>query len=221
MGRILQERRTIGAVTGDYETDAFNLAGFPTSITSLGYSVSYTYGGAGRALSAINHTGSTSYQYVIGATYAPPGELTAATLGATSSFAGIVTNNAYNDRLQPILLSAAVTGQSPVFSDCFDFHLGVAVSTSPCSFSASSLGDNGNVYQIVNNRNSARSDLFMYDSLNRIQQAYSSGSGSLSWEKRSDRLRRVQAQHRRLRVSTPGEISRIGRESLVKRTLKA
>jgi len=181
MGRILQERRTIGAVTGDYETDAFNLAGLPASITSLGYSVTYTYGGAGRALSAINHTGSTSYQYVIGAAYAPPGELTAATLGATSSFAGIVTNNAYNDRLQPILLSAAVTGQSPVFSDCFDFHLGVAVSTSPCSFSANSSGDNGNVYQIVNNRNTARSDLFMYDSLNRIQQAYSSGSGSLSW----------------------------------------
>ncbi len=104
------------------------------------------------------------------------------TLGATSSFTGIVTNNAYNDRLQPILLSAAVSGQNPVFSECFDFHLGVTVSTSPCSFSASTLGDNGNVYQIVNNRTgySGRSENFMYDSLNRIQQAYSSGSGSLS-----------------------------------------
>jgi hypothetical protein len=45
-----------------------------------------------------------------------------------------VTINAYNDRSQPILLSAGVTGQNPVFSLCFDFHLGAAVTTSPCSF---------------------------------------------------------------------------------------
>ncbi|HWO30868.1 MAG TPA: RHS repeat-associated core domain-containing protein, partial [Candidatus Acidoferrum sp.] len=134
----------------------------------------------GRALGATNYLGSTT-KFVSAATYAPPGELASATLGATSNFTGIVTNNTYSDRLQPILLSAAVTGQSPVFSECFDFHLGVAVNNSPCSFSAYTSGDNGNVYQIVNNRNTARSDVFMYDSLNRIQQAYSSGSGSLSW----------------------------------------
>jgi hypothetical protein len=37
-------------------------------------------------------------------------------------------------------------------------------------------GDNGNIYQIVNNRDTTRNQNFIYDALNRIQQAYSSGS---------------------------------------------
>lgn len=99
------------------------------------------------------------------------------TMGLTSSFAGIVTSNAYNDRLQPILLSAAVSGQSPVFSLCFNFNLGVAINTAPCSFPALTPGsDNGNIYQIVNNRNNTRSESFTYDSLNRIVSAQSSGT---------------------------------------------
>jgi YD repeat-containing protein len=170
MGRVLQERRTIGAVLGDYENDTYNLDGSPTSVTTLGYSVAYTYSGAARPLTATNYTGGTN-KLVSGAAYAPPGELTGMTMGSTSSFAGIVTNNAYDDRMQPILLSAGVSGQNPVFSECFDFHLGVAVNTTPCTFSASTLGDNGNVYQIVNNRASSRSESFNYDALNRIANA--------------------------------------------------
>ncbi|HSY91514.1 MAG TPA: RHS repeat-associated core domain-containing protein [Candidatus Binatus sp.] len=175
MGRNLVELRYVGTVTGKYETDAYNLAGLPTSVTSLGYSVGYTYNGAGRALGATNYLGSTT-KFVSAATYAPSGELASSTLGATSSFTGIVTNNAYSNRLQPILLSAAVTGQSPVFSECFDFHLGVAVNTSPCSFSAYTSGDNGNAYTIVNNRDNTRNQLFTYDSLNRIYNGQSNGS---------------------------------------------
>ncbi len=175
MGRVLQERRTIGSATGDYENDAYNLAGQPTSVTSLGYSVTYTYGSAGRALTATNYTGGTN-KFVSAAAYAPPGELTAMTLGTTTSFTGIVTSNAYNDRLQPILLSAAVSGQNPVFSECFDFHLGIQVSTSPCSFSPSALGDNGNVYQMVDNRDNTRNEIVAYDSLNRIYSAQSNGT---------------------------------------------
>jgi RHS repeat-associated protein len=183
MGRIVRERRTIGTVLGKYETNAYNLDGSPASITPVGgYGISYTYNGAGRPLTATNYTGGTN-KLVSGATYAPPGQLTAMTMGLTSTFTGIVTNNAYNNRLQPILLSASVSGQNTVFSLCFDFHLGVAVSAPPCTFSASTLGDNGNVYQIVNNTDSthSRDQNFLYDSLNRIQQAYSSGSGTFSW----------------------------------------
>ena len=98
------------------------------------------------------------------------------TMGTTTSFTGIVTSNAYNNRLQPILLSAAVAGQNPVFSECFDFHLGVAVNTTPCSFSASALGDNGDVYQVVNNRDNTRAQSFTYDALNRIVSGQSSGT---------------------------------------------
>ncbi len=178
MGRLLQARRTIGAASGDYETDAYNLDGSPTSVTTLGYSITYTYSKAGRPLTATYYGTNPATKFVSGATYAPPGELATMTMGSTSSFTGIVTNNFYNMRLQPIQLSAGVTGQNAVFSLCFDYHLGVAVNAGTCSFSASTAGDNGNVYQIVNNRDSthARDQNFNYDPLNRIQQAYSSGS---------------------------------------------
>jgi RHS repeat-associated protein len=175
VGRVLSARRTIGAVVGDYETDTYNLDGSPTGVTSLGYSVGYVYSKAERPLSAINYSGGTT-NFVTSATYAPPGELATMTMGFTSTFGGIVTSNAYNSRLQPILLSAGVTGQSPVFSECFDFHLGVALNTGPCSFTASKLGDNGNVYQMVNNRDNTRSQFFSYDFLNRITGGQSVGS---------------------------------------------
>ena len=173
MGRILQERRTIGTIKGDYENDAFNLDGSVASVTSVGYGVNYTYSGAARPLTAAH---GSSIQFVSGATYAPPGELAGMTLGSATGFAGITIANAYSDRLQPILLSAA-SPSGTVFSECFDFHLGVAVTgPSPCSFSANASGDNGNVYQIVNNRNNTRNQNFIYDPLNRIEQAYSSGT---------------------------------------------
>ncbi len=174
MGRVLQERRTIGSVIGDYETDVYNLNGSPTTVTTLGYSVAYTYGGAGRPLTATNYTGGTN-KLVTGAIYTPPGELASMNMGSTTGFTGIVTNNVYNNRLQPVLLSAGVSGQNPVFSLCFDFHLGVTA-PAPCSFSKSTLGDNGSVYQIVNNRNSTRNQSFNYDSLNRIANGQTSGT---------------------------------------------
>jgi RHS repeat-associated protein len=79
--------------------------------------------------------------------------------GVTGSFAGITEQNAYNKRLQPITLSAGAPSQT-VFSISYDFHLG---------------SDNGNVFQIVNNLDNNRTQNFLYDPLNRIQQAYTSG----------------------------------------------
>jgi len=51
----------------------------------------------------------------------------------------------------------------------YDFHSG--------------SGDNGNVYKIVNNRDTNRSQNFLYDDLNRILQAYTDGNSPLttSW----------------------------------------
>ena len=43
----------------------------------------------------------------------------------------------------------------------YDFHLGI--------------GDNGNVFQIMNYRDNNRTQMFMYDALNRIQQAWTNG----------------------------------------------
>ncbi len=176
MGRVLQERRDIGPVTsGKYLSEVYNLDGSAATVTSLGYSVAYTYSAAGRPLTATNYSPTT--KFVSAATYAPPGELTGMTMGSATGFAGFTTTNAYNDRLQPILLSAASL-TATVFSLCFDFHLHVAVNTTPCSFSASTLGDNGNVYQVVNNRtgDSNRTAQYTYDKLNRIATGQSTGT---------------------------------------------
>jgi hypothetical protein len=174
MGRTLQESRDLAGVTKSVNY-TYNLDGSLATLTTPPLKkVSYTYNAAARATKLVDS--SDSINFVTGATYAPPGELTAMTMGSASGFAGITTTNAYSTRLQPILLSAGVTGESPVFSECFDFHLGVSVNTSPCSFSASTAGDNGNIYQIVNNRDNTRTQSFTYDVLNRVASAQSSGT---------------------------------------------
>jgi RHS repeat-associated protein len=175
MGRIMQDDRFIGSVTpGRFVNYGYTLDGSPKYVTTPPLkTIGYTYNGAGRVIQAIDST--DGINFVTNATYAPPGGLTTMTMGAASGFNGIVTTNSFNDRLQPILLSAA-SPTGTVFSECFDFHLGVAVNTAPCSFSASSAGDNGNVFQVVNNRDNTRSQNFTYDSLNRIASAYSTGT---------------------------------------------
>jgi RHS repeat-associated protein len=165
VGRHLIEKRTnkgsssaISTVGYSYDKDG--------SLSALTYPsgdvVTYTVGGAGRPTQAAD----TVRGYATGATYAPHGALASMTNGS-----GIVTSNAYDDRLQPVLLSAGVAGQNPIFSLCYDFHLGVAVSNGPCSLNAHTTGDNGNVFQVINNVDSTRSAAFAYDPLNRITQA--------------------------------------------------
>jgi RHS repeat-associated protein len=160
MGRMGAESRTIGSVAGLQTQYNYNLDG---SVNWIQYpsrrTVNYTYSGAARALSAID---SSTANYVTAARYTAPGQLSAAANGAS-----ILTANSYNNRLQPVTL-AAVAGSQLLFSLNYDFHWGT--------------GDNGNVYNIVNNRpnDSFRSQHFTYDSLNRIQQAWNSG-GSNGW----------------------------------------
>jgi RHS repeat-associated protein len=177
MGRVVQEGRFIGAMTpAKLINYGYNLDGSLQYLTTPPLkTIVYTYNGAGRATKGIDSI--DNINFATGATYSPGGALTAMTMGPAAGFAGIVTSNAFNNRLQPILLSAGVAGQNPVFSECFDFHLGVAVNTAPCSFGASNpKNDNGNVYQIVNNRDTTRSQSFTYDALNRIYTGQSSGT---------------------------------------------
>jgi RHS repeat-associated protein len=178
MGRLLQESRIIGTASSPAKqvTYGYNKDGSLASlVTPPMKTVTYTVGAAGRATQVLD-TGD-SITFATSATYAPPGELAGATLGyVAGGFAGFTVSNAYNMRLQPILLSA-MNGATTVFGECFDFHLGVAVTQpSPCSFSKSTFGDNGNVYQIVNNRDSTRTQTFTYDTLNRITSGQSSGT---------------------------------------------
>lgn len=180
IGRELSEERTIEAVSGKFINYTYNLDGSLATLTTPPLkTITYTPGGAGRPLKAVD-TGD-SINFVTGATYAPTGALTGMVNGSTATFAGITTTNGYNNRLQPVLVSA-VSPSATVFSLCHDFHLGVAVSIAPCSLSASTLGDNGNVYKIVNNKNNSRTRNYTYDSLNRIATAATQGtSGSYCW----------------------------------------
>jgi RHS repeat-associated protein len=156
MGRIQSERRTIGTVLGNYVTDAFNLDGSLSSLTALGYSMAYTYNGAGRPITAVNSA--DPFNYVTSATYAPFGGLAGASMGAKP----ITIGNSYNSRLQPSTLSASTTAAT-IMSLSYDFH-------------SATHADNGDVFQITNNRDGNRTQNFMYDSLNRIQQAYTNGT---------------------------------------------
>ena len=146
------------------------------SVQSITYpstrALNYTYGGAGRALSVVDSVGPINY--VTSATYAPHGVLSTFTNGFVSG--GFTGANSYSNRLQPVLISAASPTAS-ILSLCYDFHLKVTVSSPPCpTFNANAVGDNGDVYQIVNNRDGNRTQNFVYDPLNRIGQAYTSGS---------------------------------------------
>ena len=173
MGRVKSETRVTASVTKT-TSYVYNLDGSVQSITYPStHTVNYTYSAAGRALSAIDPAGPTNY--VTSAKYASPGELVTATNGFVQGrFTGINTANVYSNRLQPVLLSAT-NPTTTVLSLCYDFHSHTALNYPPCNFSASTAGDNGNVYQIANKRDDHRTQNFLYDSLNRIQQAYTNG----------------------------------------------
>jgi RHS repeat-associated protein len=157
MGRIKSERRTIGAAAGKFDTDVYNLDGSIANLTVPGYSIAYTYSRAQRPLTATNFN-TPETKFVTAASYAPFGGVTSATWGAGTT--AITITDSYNSRLQPTTLSAA-TSAATIMSLSYDFHLGTA--------------DNGNVFKITNNRDGNRTQNFLYDSLNRISQAYTNG----------------------------------------------
>jgi RHS repeat-associated protein len=170
MGRVsIEARKNKGSSAVTYTTTySYNEDGSVNKLTyPSGDAIAYLVGGAGRATQV---TDSNNNTFATAATYAPHGALTGMTNGS-----GIVTSNIYNDRLQPTLLSAGLTGQTPVLSLCYDFHSGVPISApsgSPkCQFNAYTSGNNGNVFQVIDNVDSTRSAAFAYDALNRVAQA--------------------------------------------------
>ena len=170
VGRTLKEQRSINisGVTSSAITQALNYSyNLDGSLASLIYpsthTVNYTYNNAGRVTSAIDPNGGTPINYVSWDCpqsgvycYSPQGAELRLIRGMTSSFAGIISNNAYNSRLQPTQL-AATSGSSEVLSLNFNFNLGV--------------NDNGTLARIVDNVYPGLSKTFTYDPLNRIKSA--------------------------------------------------
>jgi RHS repeat-associated protein len=154
LGRISSEQRTIAGITKALSY-TYNLDNSVASLTyPSGAVVTYTPIAAGQMLSAID-TGNR-ISYVTGATYAPDNQLTGFVNGNT------ITNSfSYNTRLQPVQMTAVSSSQT-VFSLEYNFHLGA--------------GDNGNVWGIVNDRDSTRSQSFTYDALNRLTSAQNAGT---------------------------------------------
>jgi RHS repeat-associated protein len=168
MGRVLTERRTIGAAVGLYLYYTYNVDGsLATLRTPPQKTITYTMGGAGLPLSAVD-TGD-GVNFVTGATYAAPGELQSLTAGAA-----IYGALSYNSRLQPLQIfygtnsPPAITGSTcpstvgNIMHRVYNFSLG--------------SGDNGNVASIANCLNTTRTQNFGYDALNRILFAESSGT---------------------------------------------
>jgi len=158
MGRVLTESRTIIG-TSPWTKSAgytYNLDGSIATISNpgVGRVMTYVTTAAGRQSSVVNTGGSINF--LTSATYAPPGELASYTNGAT-----INTTNIYNSRLQPTTLSSATSGAS-ILNLTYDFNM-------------SAHADNGNIRQIANGRDVNRTQNFIYDPVNRIQQAYTTG----------------------------------------------
>jgi len=165
MGRAVTLQRTVNgftrSATYQYNQDGSlnNLAGF-----DAGQFLYYGYNAAARPVSLRDR----SNNYVSSAHYSSDGQITSALYDfcpnglswCGGGFAGLSITNSYNKRLQPVILSGASPSQT-VFSLSYDFHLGTA--------------NNGNVYQIVNNRDNNRTQTFTFDQLNRVASASSQG----------------------------------------------
>jgi RHS repeat-associated protein len=159
MGRISSEQRTTNGLTQSvgykyYLDGELKTLTYPSQRT-----ITYTPSYAGRVLS-VSDT-SNGINYVTGATYGPDGQPTGYMNGNSSGFSGITNAFGYNTRLQMNSISAASPTQT-VFSLGFDLHFGA--------------GDNGNVYQIINNKDVSRNQTFSYDPLNRLVSAQNAGT---------------------------------------------
>ena len=138
---------------GCYTVNAqYNLAGDLTKLTyPNGEVVDYTVDAAGHTTAAKNSA--AGINYVSGATYGPDNALTGFVSGSGSGFSGVTSSFTYNNRLQPVNMSAGTPNQT-VFSIGYDVHLG--------------NGDNGDVFGITNYKDSGRNQTFTYDALNRL-----------------------------------------------------
>lgn len=147
---------------------------FDGSVAALTYPsgrvLNYTYNTATRPVSAIDPTGPINY--ATSASYAPPGGLASVQNGAN-----VISTLYYDKRVQPCRISVKSSGTAPgscadsasignVLDFTYNFNLGTT--------------DNGNMYGITNNRDTARNQTFGYDSLNRIATAQTTSTFATS-----------------------------------------
>lgn len=127
--------------------------------------MTYSYNAADQTTSASDV--SNGITYASNAHYAAPGGLASLQeSGSNLSFAAF-----YNNRLQPCRISVkSSSGNTP--GSCTDTTNVANVMDMTYAFNYGSA-DNGNVANITNNINTARSQSFTYDGLNRVNTAQS------------------------------------------------
>ncbi len=104
--------------------------------------------------------------YVTGANYNAAKMLTSSINGSGGP-APITNSLAYNKRFQPLSIAASTASQT-LLSIGYDFHLG--------NGSPGSGTDNGNVWSLINYKDSTRTQTFTYDALNRLLSAQNAGT---------------------------------------------
>jgi RHS repeat-associated protein len=176
MGRVLTDsRNTNGIIKSASYT--YNLDGSVATLTyPSGRVITYTPGGAGRSLSAVDQANSVNY--ATAAHYTPAGALAALT-----NSTGIASSLIYNSRLQPCWIYATTGTPLPWnTTNCSSPAATASILDLKYNFSVGTA-DNGNVTAITNNRDTTRSQSFTYDSLNRIATAKTtSTSGTTCWD---------------------------------------
>jgi RHS repeat-associated protein len=172
VGRPKIDQRVTNGVTKT-TTYAYNLDGSVSSLTyPSGSTITYTYSGASRTLTAVDIP--NSINYAAAALYAPPG-----LISSLKSGANLTSTSYYNRRLQPCRISITTNPAAPLncsdnsqIGNILDFTYGFNFG----------LSNNGNVIQITNNRDTTRNQTFSYDPLNRIAMAQTnSTTGTKCW----------------------------------------
>jgi RHS repeat-associated protein len=175
MGRVLTDQRTTNGLTKSvvYTYVPYLDGSMANILYPSGLSLSYTYNGVGRAISAADQHG---VNYASAATYAPQEALQTATFNATANFSGFTVSNSYNRRLGPNERKASSSGTTVLdLSYCF-----YALSAGSCPSTGTT--NNGDVMAIVNNLDATRSQVFTYDVLNRVSTGTSvNTSGTNCW----------------------------------------
>ena len=104
LGRIASESRTIAGIQKNLSY-TYNLDSSVATLTyPSGAVITYTPDSAGRILSAIDS--GNNINYVSGATYGSDNSLTGFSNGSSTGFAGISNSFSFNNRLQPVSMSA-------------------------------------------------------------------------------------------------------------------
>ncbi|HET9281362.1 MAG TPA: RHS repeat-associated core domain-containing protein [Candidatus Angelobacter sp.] len=159
MGRLGSQQRITNSISGTVQY-TYYLDGEPKTLTyPSGHMLTFTPSYAGRVLSIKDVA--DGINYFTGATYTADGQPSSYVNGNASTFAGISNSFGYNSRLQLTSITAASPTQT-LFDLAYDFHAG--------------FGDNGTVWQIINNKDATRTQSFTYDSLNRLTSAQNAGT---------------------------------------------